>query len=769
MPRGVIVLAIALLLSLTENVYSTTPWQTWIARNDVQQVVEGEHRLFVLADGALHTIDKDKSNVQLFDRTNGLSDVGIAHIAWATELKKLLIVYHSGMIDLLGSSGIEHIPALRQADHIPNKSIKEILIIGSKAWLAGAYGIIQLNLRNSSVEATYLMGQSVESVAIEGESSLWAVSEGSLWNGNLSDNLQDPSRWTLAQGLGAGWTQIVGTNTGLYGLRLGEVQNIQYSTSVSASDLGHIQRLFSAGGVLIAQASDKIFRVVPHGSELIATVSEGSLAGSFDRGILWLAQGKRGILQLSREGDVWTQKPIDIAIDAPIDNSMYTMRYNQGRLYIVSGGRNTDRFHRVGSVQIFDGNKWEVLSSEDITSQSGIDFLDPIDIIPHRDNNPLHYYVATWGEGLYEFDNGRLVARYDTGNSALVSAIPGVQNYTRVGSLAYDIKGNLWMAQGLTKDSKGGSIVRLSPSGSWHTYDYAPIRASNSFHTQVTFANGTKWLLDNHLSDHGEGVFVYNDKGTDNLTDDAYAHYSSLREANGKTINFSKLTAMAIDKRGVLWLGSNIGFFFVQRPNSPPLADKLPTAVRPVTTNSEGILYYVLDNVAITSIAVDRLNRKWIATLANGLYLLSEDGKEVLRHYTTENSPLLANHILSLAIDELGGRLFIGTGMGLNILDTATSDIAHSEPTDFVVYPNPLRPEYPDIITMEGLPAGSVVHISNVAGRVVHRGVAVDHQYQWQPYGADGRRLPSGVYTIVLSSHTGNRLSVRKVSIVSND
>ncbi|KGN76968.1 hypothetical protein HR17_01395, partial [Porphyromonas gulae] len=122
-------------------------------------------------------------------------------------------------------------------------------------------------------------------------------------------------------------------------------------------------------------------------------------------------------------------------------------------------------------------------------------------------------------------------------------------------------------------------------------------------------------------------------------------------------------------------------------------------------------MFYVLDNVPITTIAVDAMNRKWLGTESNGLYLISEDGLQVLRHYHKDNSPLLDNRILSLAIDEGKGLLYIGTGFGLNVLETATSPENQTKRPSAIAYPNPLRPEHPDGITLEGLPAGANIHI----------------------------------------------------------
>lgn len=745
-------------------------WQTWVARHHVTQVAEAEHSVFVLADGALHAIDKAGGGLRLYDRSSGLSDVGISHIAWASEVSTLIIVYHSGMIDLLTSAGVRSVPALRDATQLQLRQVRQIVSRGARAWLSGDFGIMQLDLTRAIVEGTYLLGEPVEAVALtEGGEGLLAVVSGQISEGRLSDNLQDPSAWRERTELGRGWRRLAslaGAPVGLRGedlLHLSEVQPTPVEALNTAGDL------FQLADGLALERGGLLYTLGGEGLQQIGSARPLAVSGSVARGRIWLALGDGGVSLIKKLAGGWEMTTLEGVADAPRNNNMYAMRYHRGRLYVVGGGRDKDRFHTPGVVQIFDGKRWQSLTARDIEPQTGVPFLDPTDIMPHRDGKPHHVYVSTWGEGLYELDEGRVVARYDVGNSALSSALSGQKHYTRVGSLAYDAAGNLWMAQGLTEASGGGSIVRLSPSGQWRAYDYQPIRASNSFHTHLALPSGTKWLLDNHLSDHGEGVFVYNDRGTDDIADDAYAHYSALRESSGKQINFSKISAMARDKQGALWMGANIGFFYIPRPDDAPRPERLPTAVRPIATASDGSLFYVLDNVPVNAIAIDALNRKWMGTSGSGLYLLSADGLQVLRHYTPKNSPLLSDHIMTLAIDEAGGRLFVGTSMGLNVLDTRTAEPDAATGVDLIAYPNPLRPEHPHLITLEGLTAGAIIEVSDAAGRLVHRGEAVDYRYEWHTYGRDGRALPSGVYTIVAHSRSQSSPAKTKVTIISND
>ena len=66
-----------------------------------------------------------------------------------------------------------------------------------------------------------------------------------------------------------------------------------------------------------------------------------------------------------------------------------------------------------------------------------------------------------------------------------------------------------------------------------------------------------------------------------------------------------------------------------------------------------------------TAIYIDQGNRKWIGTVDDGVFLMNEDGTKTLEHFTTDNSPLPSNNILSITENGLDGSLFFGTSQGM--------------------------------------------------------------------------------------------------------
>jgi hypothetical protein len=170
---------------------------------------------------------------------------------------------------------------------------------------------------------------------------------------------------------------------------------------------------------------------------------------------------------------------------------------------------------------------------------------------------------------------------------------------------------------------------------------------------------------------------------------------------------------------------------------------------------NDGTAYadYLLDAVQVNAIAVDATNRKWIGTETSGLYYVSEDGDEILAHYTTDNSPLPSNTIQSLYCDPNSNLVYIGLPSGL-ITYRSTAVAASEDYSNVYAYPNPVRPEYTGWITITGLMENSLVKIADAAGNVV--------------YQTRSERVSTGVYFVFASQNENDNASsvVTKIMVV---
>jgi ligand-binding sensor domain-containing protein len=140
---------------------------------------------------------------------------------------------------------------------------------------------------------------------------------------------------------------------------------------------------------------------------------------------------------------------------------------------------------------------------------------------------------------------------------------------------------------------------------------------------------------------------------------------------------------------------------------------------------------------------------------------------ETVAHFTTENSILPSNEILSIAIQESTGEVFFATGSGLvSYMSDATP--AQNDYSKIYAYPNPVMPNYRGYITFKGLVGNTQLRIVDAGGNLVtiiesEGGTAV-----WDGNNATGSRVASGVYTAICNTDDGKQHSSTKVLIMNN-
>ena len=176
---------------------------------------------------------------------------------------------------------------------------------------------------------------------------------------------------------------------------------------------------------------------------------------------------------------------------------------------------------------------------------------------------------------------------------------------------------------------------------------------------------------------------------------------------------------------------------------------------------------YLLNNVDINCIAIDKANRKWFGTNGNGVYLISANNIEQLEHFTTSNSKLLSDHIEAIAIDDNTGEVFFGTDKGLCSYESDINSINDEMTKDNVwAYPNPVKPDYTGDITITGLAVNATVMILTSNGSLVHQGKSSSGIYKWDGRDLKGKKVASGIYMVATTTENGEKGTVCKIAII---
>ena len=272
-----------------------------------------------------------------------------------------------------------------------------------------------------------------------------------------------------------------------------------------------------------------------------------------------------------------------------------------------------------------------------------------------------------------------------------------------------------------------------------------------------------KWIP---ICRYNPGLLLIKDNGTPfNPKDDQVVYRTTWYDQNNVQIRPSEIHSLAQDMDNAIWVGTNAGLFLIPADVDFASSDRCE---RVIIRRNDGtdLADYLLDNEKINTIVVDGANRKWIGTATSGVFLLSPDGLETIEHFTAENSPLLDNTILSIAIQESTGEVFIGTSDGL--MSYMSDAIPVEEDfTNIYAYPNPVHPNYKGYVVIKGLMSDTEVRIVDANGNLVKLLQGLGGEVVWDVTNAMGDRVASGVYTAICNTLDGKAYGVTKVLIMN--
>lgn len=762
-----------LLLLGTYSVSAQTigTWKSYLAYTTTTECAEANNLVYAIADGSLFSYSKSDQEVVYYSRENGLNDNQISHIGFNSNVNTLLIIYSNGNIDLLSEDGISNIPYFKTSTSVQDKTVNTIYFYNEYAYLSTNFGIVVVNLKKKEITDTYKLSKSVYDVCIQGNVIYTSTTEG-LLKGDISTNLLDVNNWNK-----------VTLNTSVINDK--NIKRIHFFNDVLCMLVpgngvyylkgdGSISSLLN-NNTLTNMTMENGF-LIPFSSSVIYLYSSLTVKSNINAGIvkyvstlkdaatLWIAAGDEGLKAVEKKSaDIYEVVVSGITSKGPKRNLSAFLTTYKDKLLVTGGGRWADRFNNPGTVMIYDGQNWVNFDEKKITEQSGISFLDATSIaVDPRD--PEHYFVSSWGEGVYEFKVNEFVSLHNQTNSTLSSVYSGTTydgHYIRVDGLCYDSANNLWMTNSEVKEG----IKILKADGTWSKIYYEALNGKLLIDKILITQKGYKWV---NLPRVTPGIFVFDDKGTiDDATDDIYNFFSLFTDADGKTIEASAYYCMAEDKNGIIWIGTDKGPIICTVPSRAienPGTLYCSYIVRPLDDGTSNG-YRLLENEKINAIAIDGGNRKWIGTESSGVFLLSEDGMETIAQFTTDNSPILSNTIQSIAINNLSGEVFIGTNKGL-VSYMGDAIEGKKDYSEVRAFPNPVRPEYNDKVTVTGLMEQSNVKITDLNSNIIYQATSVGGQLTWNCRNRKGERVASGIYLVLASTADGGESVVTKIMVI---
>jgi len=382
-----------------------------------------------------------------------------------------------------------------------------------------------------------------------------------------------------------------------------------------------------------------------------------------------------------------------------------------------------------------------------------------------------HFFVSSYGTGLYEFKNNAFANWYNYMNSKLETTVPAdPYRYTRLDGAIFDQQGNLLVSN----TSAAAGIKILSANGTWSQLTYPGV-ASKPTLGKILISNqnaNQKWVLSVRSQ---PGVFVFDDNKTlTDQSDDKSVFLSKFtypeQDKTGNTIHTSQypsaVYSIAQDKNGVVWVGTDIGPFLFNNISKVYNDDYTCSRVKIPRADSTNLADYLLVNEHIKAIAIDGANRKWIGTENSGVYLMSATGQQTIQHFTSTNSPLLSDNVLSIAINPVTGEVFFGTDQGLVSYQSDAGE-AGSTFGNVYAYPNPVRQGYTGVITITGLVENTQVKITDISGNLVCETVSNGSLATWNGKDANGRKVNTGIYLAICANADGTLSTITKILVIN--
>jgi len=755
---------LCLVLFLVGNMQAQVgAWKTYLAYYQATIVAETPNLAFGVYDGSLLSYNPDDNEVRTYSNQNGLHDTGIQLMTYHPGANALILVYSNANIDIfLGENDVYNLSFFKDNTSIQDKTVYNLDIIGDYAYLSTAFGIVVIDVKKKEIKGTYCSGIAIRSVCQKGDYLYAATTSDGIKKGLITDNLLDYENWTTANEIPwvfTGVTQLISFNDQVLVVSNNQVYYYMSSNgtmqSIGANNVRYAKVL--NGQLVVLTSADTYFF-----SDFTNNTSIPLAAYSVDclnsNNQYWLAAGTAGLIGFTKQpaSSDYKVTTSDIKVNSPKRNLNAYMTFTADKLIVTGGGKGADRLNIPGTLMVYENGQWYNFNEDSIAMQTGLPCMDLMSATVDP-QDPNHYFVGSWGEGLYEFKNNEFVKLYSYTNSSLQTAIANNNRYIRVDGLVFDKNNNLYMVNGGVAN---GLSIFLNQS-EWKNFYYPPLASSDPDHILISSSN-QKWF--NFFRGSRAGIMALDDNGTiGDPSDDQYAYSGSFVDQQGIAINATVYLAMAEDQNGLIWVGTDNGPIFFTSINQVNQG----ICNRIISSDQYNQGYRPMEGIKVTSIAVDGGNRKWMGTAGSGVFIVDQSGgsETQVENYTTNNSFLLSDNINSIAINDQTGEIFIGTDKGLC---SYQSEATAGKPdySNVYAYPNPVRPETNRQVIITGLMQNSTVKITDLSGNLIQEGVSMGGQFVWNCTNRSGSIVRSGIYLVFAATPNGSQGVATKIMVI---
>ena len=703
----------------------------------------------------------DDSSLRELDKSNALSDIGIAKISYNLDQKTFIVAYNSTNIDFITDElVVTNFPDVKNKIIAGSKDINNIFNYGSKAYLATDLGIIVVDLINQEVDETYVIGNSgnpvpVMDIAILND-TIYAITEnqGLKFAAINGQNLLDFSNWKVSPSTPSGSSNFIEIfeSALYYGVNNNKIykkSNANWELIFNDND-AEITSLMASNKLVAVYKKDSLGTALSERFLIIdndktdTVINDRSLnpkIGIFNNdGRFFIADFSWGLFD-------YDDNSILAPFGKPFGSDVFALSSYGNKVFNAPGtmDKGINAGYNFNGFYYFEDNAWKNVNKFNTEGLNPV--LNFVDIKVNPANNKVYGATTT---GLVEYDYNTITL-YDTANSIIEKQTSGGTSRFITG-VDFDSKGNIWMVNSRTTTP----LLVLSKDGEWYKYPLS--FGGNIKYGKITVdQNNQKWV-----AIRGRGISVFPD--IEDLAGN-YSGYSISLTIGSANLPNDNVNVITQDKSGTIWVGTDEGIAVFDCPEN--IFDNTTDCIvsRRIKSTLDEYTEYLFDTDNVFDIAIDGANRKWVGT-SSGAYLLSESGDEILLSFNTENSPMPSNEVIAISIQEETGEVFIGTELGVASYFGDATEPAE-DISNIKAFPNPIRPEYKGTISVTGLVENTYIKITDINGTLIHDGNALGGKFVWDGKDYSGNRAKSGVYLVFSSDNKSKNKAVAKILFIN--
>ena len=739
-------------------------WKGYFSYYNITDLDESGNKVYAAAENAYFIYDIPTQTLQTVTSIEGLSGNKISKIYHSENYGLTCIGYEDGLIQIVmdNNQNIFSVVDIRDKISISpnNKRINNFFEFEGKLYISTDFGIAEYSLQNLEFEDSFFIGTNGSQIQInqitilEGKiyaaTSLEGIKSADITNPNLIDFEAWQTEYT------GNWKGVLNFSNTIFGLRNNNtISTLQNGTASIFNAVGSNVTGFNVSGEqLVITAANQ---VSAYNSELNLEAfidqlqdAEFSINTSVSsNGQYFLGHSSLGLLNFQ---DSSTTVFSELSPDGPLLNRIFSLETTSSDLWVTFG--EYDQFlnpfplNSRGLSHLIEG-EWVNIDVENLNNARE---LSNVTIDP---SNPNRVFVSSFFDGLLEIENNELIQQYDSSNS-IIEGVPGNINDNRIGASVFDSQGNLYFTNSIAENQ----LKRLNANG-----EFVNIDMSDGY-LNPTETSSSKIVIDNSnnifIGTLGDGVVAYSPN----------TNTSALISSNIQGVEFPdtfnanpNITALEIDQNSRLWIGTQAGLRVMSNPTAI-FNENQNVSVSPIIIEDvDGLPQELLFEQFITDITTDGANNKWISTADSGVFQVSANGQDILNIFNVENSPLPTNSVRTVEINQATGEVFFGTSSGL--LSYSSRVTSGNETLENLrAYPNPVRPNYTGLVTIDGLTNGANVKITDVSGNLVFEEFVDGGSLQWDTRAFGKHKVASGVYFIVVTGEDQIETKVGKIMII---